>query len=198
MGAQRVLCTVEIEVAVGNGRLVGNGGDEVRGEAVAHPEVALLIPVVSPRLLLGVGTRHGKNAGDAFERGDHALGVAGLCHDEQLTVAIVALHGGNSLVEQLGGEAHTSRRVTPLELVGTSVGVAASMTAPVEEHVIPGIGRQHHGQVVPLLPREDAGDVGRFERERGRAGILQRNPQIRDSVQGLACIDQAWLSRYFR
>ena len=30
------------------------------------------------------------------------------------------------------------------------------------------------------------------------AGILQRNPQIRDSVQGLACIDQAWLSRYFR
>ena len=30
------------------------------------------------------------------------------------------------------------------------------------------------------------------------AGILQRNPQIRDSVQGLACIDQAWLSCYFR
>ena len=30
------------------------------------------------------------------------------------------------------------------------------------------------------------------------AGILQRNPQIRASVQGLALIDQAWLSRYFR
>ena len=30
------------------------------------------------------------------------------------------------------------------------------------------------------------------------AGILRRNPQIRESVQGLACIDQAWLSRYFR
>ncbi len=30
------------------------------------------------------------------------------------------------------------------------------------------------------------------------AGILRRNPQIRDSVQGLACIDQAWLARFFR
>lgn len=30
------------------------------------------------------------------------------------------------------------------------------------------------------------------------AGILRRNPQIRESVQGLALIDQAWLSRFFR
>ena len=30
------------------------------------------------------------------------------------------------------------------------------------------------------------------------AGILRRNPQIRDAVQGLACIDQAWLAKYFR
>ena len=30
------------------------------------------------------------------------------------------------------------------------------------------------------------------------AGILRRNPQIRDSVQGLALIDQAWLGRFFR
>ena len=30
------------------------------------------------------------------------------------------------------------------------------------------------------------------------AGILRRNPQIRESVQGLALIDQTWLSQYFR
>ncbi|MCR5350992.1 MAG: CpXC domain-containing protein [Bacteroidales bacterium] len=30
------------------------------------------------------------------------------------------------------------------------------------------------------------------------AGILRRNPQIRESVQGLASVDQVWLSRYFR
>ena len=30
------------------------------------------------------------------------------------------------------------------------------------------------------------------------AGILRRNPAIRDSVSGLATVDQAWLSRYFR
>jgi len=30
------------------------------------------------------------------------------------------------------------------------------------------------------------------------AGILRRNPSIRDSVKGLALIDQAWLSRFFR
>lgn len=30
------------------------------------------------------------------------------------------------------------------------------------------------------------------------AGILRRNPQIRESVQGLAVIDRAWLGRFFR
>ena len=30
------------------------------------------------------------------------------------------------------------------------------------------------------------------------AGILQRNPYIRESAAGLAVIDQAWLSRFFR
>ena len=30
------------------------------------------------------------------------------------------------------------------------------------------------------------------------AGILRRNPQVRDAVQGLASIDQAWLAKYFR
>ena len=30
------------------------------------------------------------------------------------------------------------------------------------------------------------------------AGILRRNPSIRDSAAGLALIDQAWLSRFFR
>ena len=30
------------------------------------------------------------------------------------------------------------------------------------------------------------------------AGILQRNPVIRDSATGLATVDQAWLSRFFR
>ena len=30
------------------------------------------------------------------------------------------------------------------------------------------------------------------------AGILRRNPQIRDAVQGLALVDQAWLAKYFR
>lgn len=30
------------------------------------------------------------------------------------------------------------------------------------------------------------------------AGILQRNPYVRDSVQGLAIIDQAWLGRFFK
>ena len=30
------------------------------------------------------------------------------------------------------------------------------------------------------------------------AGILARNPQIRDAATGLAEIDQAWLSRFFR
>ena len=30
------------------------------------------------------------------------------------------------------------------------------------------------------------------------AGILQRNPVIRESVSGLATVDQAWLSRFFR
>ena len=30
------------------------------------------------------------------------------------------------------------------------------------------------------------------------AGILRRNPQIRDSVRGLAAIDQHWLGRFFR
>lgn len=30
------------------------------------------------------------------------------------------------------------------------------------------------------------------------AGILQRNPLIRESVTGLATIDQAWLTRFFR
>ena len=30
------------------------------------------------------------------------------------------------------------------------------------------------------------------------AGILRRNPQIREGVSGLASVDQDWLSRYFR
>ncbi|NLZ18657.1 MAG: hypothetical protein GXY24_00065 [Bacteroidales bacterium] len=30
------------------------------------------------------------------------------------------------------------------------------------------------------------------------AGILARNPQVRDAAKGLAEIDQAWLSRFFR
>lgn len=30
------------------------------------------------------------------------------------------------------------------------------------------------------------------------AGILQRNPYVRDSIRGLATIDQAWLTRFFR
>lgn len=30
------------------------------------------------------------------------------------------------------------------------------------------------------------------------AGILRRNPQIREGVSGLATVDQDWLSRYFR
>ena len=30
------------------------------------------------------------------------------------------------------------------------------------------------------------------------AGILRRNPHIRESVTGLATIDQAWLSQFFR
>ena len=30
------------------------------------------------------------------------------------------------------------------------------------------------------------------------AGILQRNPVIRESATGLASVDQAWLSRFFR
>ena len=30
------------------------------------------------------------------------------------------------------------------------------------------------------------------------AGILQRNPLIRESATGLAVIDQAWLTRFFR
>ena len=30
------------------------------------------------------------------------------------------------------------------------------------------------------------------------AGILRRNPQIREGVSGLAIVDQDWLSRYFR
>lgn len=30
------------------------------------------------------------------------------------------------------------------------------------------------------------------------AGILQRNPAIRESAAGLAVVDQAWLSRFFR
>ena len=30
------------------------------------------------------------------------------------------------------------------------------------------------------------------------AGILRRNPQVREGVSGLATVDQDWLSRYFR
>ncbi|MCR4859217.1 MAG: CpXC domain-containing protein [Bacteroidales bacterium] len=30
------------------------------------------------------------------------------------------------------------------------------------------------------------------------AGILRRNPRIRDSVRGLATVDQGWLSQFFR
>ena len=30
------------------------------------------------------------------------------------------------------------------------------------------------------------------------AGILRRNPHIRDAAQGLVCIDQAWLGRFFK
>ena len=30
------------------------------------------------------------------------------------------------------------------------------------------------------------------------AGILRRNPLIRESARGLATVDQAWLSRFFR
>ena len=189
MGAEGVLGTVEVEVAVGDGRILGDSRHEVLREAVAHPERAVGVPVVGPRLLLLVGTRHGEHAGDAVEVGDHALGVAGLGDDEELAETLVALHGGDSLVQQLGGEALMVGRLTPLELPGAAVVQAATVTAPVEEHVVAGIGRDDRRQLVAALTHEDAHDVGCGKRR----GVVVNHGSCHEVGSVDRGADGAWL-----
>ncbi len=82
MRTERVLDTVEVEVAIGDGGILGDGCHKVLRETVAR-----------------IGTCHGEHAGDAVELADHTLAVAWLCDDEELAEALVALHHGDCLVQ---------------------------------------------------------------------------------------------------
>ena len=54
-----MLGAVEEEVAEVALRIVGQTGDEVQREAVAHPDAGFVAPVVGPRLLVGSPTQNG-------------------------------------------------------------------------------------------------------------------------------------------
>jgi len=71
--SQGVLGAVEVQVPIGRRRVGRKVCDDVTGEAVAAPYFERAAPVVSKRLLVAAGTRHGQYAGDAHKRRDDSL-----------------------------------------------------------------------------------------------------------------------------
>ncbi len=132
---------------------------QVTGKAVAHPELARLVPVVGPGLFLGIRTGHGKHTRHASDGIHYSLGIAWFGNNEQLTESSGLLHLADRLLHELAGEAFSCRLVAPLEFIESSVIYTVSVTAPVQHHIIAGIGRQYYRQAVAALPLEYVSNV---------------------------------------
>ena len=64
------------------------------------------------------------------------------------------------LAEQAGSHTLTCREIAPRHLVDAVGGLAAPVTAPEQQHVLPSIPGQYHRRTVGLLALQDVHDVG--------------------------------------
>ena len=155
-----VLRAVQIQVAIGGLWVFVQAVHQVERKAVRHPDASVAqisVPVLRPRLFGAAGSRHCEYSGQSLQPAYDVLAVAGFCDDKQF----VECHLFGGLPHHVGSETLAGWQVAPSQFVISPVFGAVSMSAPIQQHIMPfsSVGRKHYRQPLRLLSCQYVGYV---------------------------------------